>query len=84
MNRGARLFAEWLRDTERSQQEASYDLRVTPSALSMYLTGERTPGRKIALKLRDIAGVPVDAWDDLEGTETAPEQTPATREPGAA
>jgi len=64
VNRGAELFAAWLKANNRSQLDASYDLRVSKQSLNMYLSGDRKPGREIALKLRKLAKIPIDAWDN--------------------
>jgi transcriptional regulator with XRE-family HTH domain len=40
--------------------------------VSAYEKGTRTPGRERALKLREVAGILIDAWDDP--VEEAPEK----------
>lgn len=63
MNRGAVLFSEWLDKGKVKLSELSYDLRITSASLRSYRKGESLPTRQNALALRELAAIPIDAWD---------------------
>lgn len=72
---GSKALRQWRLDLGLNQTEAAVRLseaaRAAGMALSLdpwYLSkierGVRKPGRVLAILLRDVAGVSVDAWDE--------------------
>lgn len=57
---GGALLAAALGDLP--QAEAARMVGVTPAFLNHVIRGRKTPGRKLAICIRDVFGVPVDAW----------------------
>lgn len=49
----------YLKETRTSQTELADLVGVTPSAISLYLKGERIPEPEIALRLEEVCGVPL-------------------------
>lgn len=72
---------------ERSLKEAGQLLGCDASYVHLLEARARVPGRKIALALRDVAGVPIEAWPDeaesknAPSTATEPSDAPAPAEP---
>ena len=71
-NEGARALKVWRGD--RSYYDISYDLRITANALRNY-EGGSAPNRANALRLLEVAGIPVAAWDAPAQPETEPKPT---------
>lgn len=57
---GGEQLAKALGDTPQAQ--AARRLGVSPAFLNHLLHGLRTPGRAVAVKIRDTYNVPIDAW----------------------
>lgn len=43
--------------------DVARDLKVDPAMVAKLAYGERKPGRALSLRLRDVYGVPIEAWD---------------------
>ena len=69
MNKGQLALIAW--QGGRTLADISYDLRIRIQTLHNYVRGAK-PSRVNAVKLRDVAGIPVDAWDE-------PSDEPATQ-----
>lgn len=52
---------EWRGD--KSYREAGGILKCDPSFVRYVEIGERKPGLALAIRMRDAAGIPVDAWE---------------------
>lgn len=50
----------YLRETRASQAELAERVGVTPSAMSLYVSGKRTPQPAIALELARICNIPIE------------------------
>ena len=72
VNRGAELLAAFRKDGGLTQMQMAVKLECHPQEVYAYETGRKKPGRKNAVKLRDVAEVPVDAWD--KPSPTSPEE----------
>lgn len=59
---GPQLLRAWR--GERSLVAASRVIDCDPSTLSLLENGRRKPGRDLALRLQEHAGVPVTAWSE--------------------
>lgn len=60
-NRGAQLLRAELDRRGWSQTKLKSELG-TDQSISYWLHGDRRPGLEGAIKLRDLLGIPVDAW----------------------
>ena len=60
MNRGALLLQRHF----QKQSTAAERLHISQSMLARVLSGERKPGRRLALSLQRDFGIPIDAWED--------------------
>lgn len=60
-SRGAQLLAAALQERGWSQTKLKREM-ATDHAISHWLYGERRPGLEAAIHLRDLLGIPVDAW----------------------
>jgi len=70
MNRGALLLRKWRGD--RTQRAVATEFDIATTELSDYEHARRVPARRRAIMFRDVAGIPVDAWDE-------PSDEPATQ-----
>lgn len=61
-NRGAQLLAAALEQRGWSQTRLKNELGTT-QAVSNWLYGDRRPSLEWAVKLRDLLGIPVEAWN---------------------
>lgn len=59
---GRRRLADWIRRAHLTQKEAAGIIGLKASAVSMILTGERTPGLRNALKIEAATGIPASSW----------------------
>ena len=62
MEHGSTQLADWIDRKDYSQAEAARKLGLHKSTLNKILKGTRLPGRQSATTIRDVAGVPLDAW----------------------
>jgi transcriptional regulator with XRE-family HTH domain len=80
-NRGGQLLKQWRDDEDITQLEAGFRLRVGPDQISIWEAFRRKPGRALGIRLRDIAHIPIEAWDEPaedEEPEAEPERKRAT------
>jgi transcriptional regulator with XRE-family HTH domain len=61
-NKGARLLRAWRKRLKLTQLEAAQHIGIALSTLQHYEQGVSWPQRDNALKLKDKASVPVEAW----------------------
>jgi hypothetical protein len=63
MEHGAKQLTDWIaRRFDGNQTAAAEKLGLHKSTLNKILKRTRLPGRQIATALRDVAGIPLDAW----------------------
>jgi transcriptional regulator with XRE-family HTH domain len=62
MEHGSTQLADWIDRKGYGQAEAARKLGLHKSTLNKILKGTRLPGRQSAATIRDMAGVPLDAW----------------------
>lgn len=55
-----RALAEAIGDMP--QARAARELGCTPAFFNHLIRGRKAPGRELAIRIRDVYGVPVDAW----------------------
>lgn len=68
---GCALLDEQLRVRAMTQESLEKLLEVTEGLVSRWLSGSRRPSLEMACRIRDLVGVPVDAWRrDTEEAET--------------
>jgi plasmid maintenance system antidote protein VapI len=71
MEHGSILLAEWIaRRFDGVQSAAAAKVGVHKSVMNKLLKGTRLPGRQTATILRDMAGIPLDAWVPTRGGKT--------------
>ena len=63
VNKAAQQLATWRATSKLSQLAVAIKAGCHPNEISEYERGQQLPSRQRALKLREIAGIPVDAWD---------------------
>lgn len=51
---------------DKSQGELAEALGISGAYVSMLRSGERQPGRKLALRIEQLIGVPVASWPDTD------------------
>lgn len=56
-----RSLRAYLEATKQSQSAVAELVGVTPSAMSLYVSGKRIPQPAIALKISRICGIPLEA-----------------------
>lgn len=61
---GSELLRRWRERKGLSQETAAEKLGVRQATLSRYESGARAPRLPEALRIRDVAGVPLEAWGD--------------------
>ena len=59
---GSRLLRQVIEGRRWSMNEAARQVDATTGMLAQWLFGDRRPGLEWAIKLRDLLGIPVDAW----------------------
>ena len=69
MTEGRKLLIEWLDRTGMPAAEAARRAGVSQDAFYGWTAGRRTPDLRCAVALRELTGVPVEAW--LSGAEEA-------------
>ena len=62
MRTGAKQLAEWIRKRGDKKAEVAELFGISAGYLSMFLSGERCPGRDVAVRIQDLSGIPVGAW----------------------
>jgi transcriptional regulator with XRE-family HTH domain len=62
MQSGAQQLAEWIRRRSEKKREIAELFGISAGYLSMFLSGERAPGREVALRIYEFTGIPVGAW----------------------
>jgi hypothetical protein len=63
MEHGSILLAEWIeRRFDGKQSAAAEKVGVHKSVICKILKRTRLPGRSTSAALRDLAGIPLDAW----------------------
>jgi transcriptional regulator with XRE-family HTH domain len=62
MEHGALQLAEWIERKGLSQTAAAEKLGIHKATLNKILKRTRLPGRQNATVIRDMAGIPLDAW----------------------
>lgn len=67
---GVALLIAWRTGLGLNQAQAAAKLVIPASTLSALEQGTRKPGLKLAMKLRDAIGIPLEAWT-LTGGEPA-------------
>lgn len=70
MQSGASQLAEWIRKRNEKKAEIARMFGISAGYLSMFLSGERAPGRDVAVKIQDLAGIPVSAWSLSAGDDS--------------
>lgn len=73
MQSGADQLTDWMDRRSYSLREVAQLLGIDTSYVSLLMNGHRTPGRKLAIRIARLAGIPVDAWesDDVEESRMA-------------
>lgn len=74
---GARLLWEAIESRGWTQTKLRSELGIPAGMPATWLFGDRRPGRKWAVRLRDALNIPIDAWDEDPSGEFVP---PAARE----
>lgn len=62
MNRGAQELEQWIVRRRIKPRVAALELGITPTYLWMLRNGVRLPGRDLALKIQDTAGIGMAEW----------------------
>jgi transcriptional regulator with XRE-family HTH domain len=62
MQHGAQQLALWIARMGVTQTAAAGNLGIHKTTLSKILKRKRLPGRQIATNIRDLTGIPLDAW----------------------
>lgn len=83
-NQGAQDLGEVLDERGWSQSHAERELKMTRGHMSRILSGERLPGRALAVRIHRLCGVSPGAWDAPAGKgkpplregDTLPDGTP--------
>lgn len=63
------LLRAWRGD--RTLIQAAPSLDCNPSTLSLIETGKRQPGLALAIRIRDVVGIPVEAWGEAKAERAA-------------
>ncbi len=66
MQSGASQLAEWIRKRNEKKADVAKQFGITAGYLSMFLSGERSPGRDLACLIHELTGIPVNAWSSSE------------------
>jgi plasmid maintenance system antidote protein VapI len=59
-----RTLTDYLEQTGTSQGELAARLHVSAPYVSLMCSRKRAPGRRLALRIEKILGVPIESWDD--------------------
>ena len=62
MQHGSQQLAAWIERSKLTHTAAAGKLGIHKSTLSKILNKSRLPGRQIASDIRDLTGIPLDAW----------------------
>ena len=71
MSKGSKLLLEWRTAAKLTQLSAAHTLGIHPSEYNALERGKAGPSRSRAVVLRDVASVPIEAWDAPAQPETA-------------
>lgn len=58
-------LAHYRTDLEMTQDDLAEILRVSAPFVSMLEGGQRTPGRKLAVRIRELTGITEKSWDEV-------------------
>lgn len=56
-----RLVA-WVEASQQTQREVAKSLRTSEAHFSRVLSGGRMPGLRLAIRIAELTGIPVEAW----------------------
>lgn len=62
MQSGPTQFRAWIKRCSMNQAQAAEFFGWHESVISQYLSGARTPNTINAVKIEELAGIPVKAW----------------------
>lgn len=63
MSEGAAMLKAWREQKNMSRLLCSTEIGVSPYYYPRLERGDRKPGRKIAMLIEVVTGIPSDAWD---------------------
>ncbi len=75
--RGGARLREWLKDERRTQKWLAEQVGTSQTNISAWILGPRPPPLEIAVAIRRVTGISVEAW-----TEPAEESRPRLVEDG--
>jgi transcriptional regulator with XRE-family HTH domain len=61
---GSRALAAWLSSSELTQRDVAEALGTTTQMVQHWMRGRHTPSLVIAVRIRDLAGIPVESWTE--------------------
>jgi transcriptional regulator with XRE-family HTH domain len=59
---GSKAFAAWVASTGATQRDVAETVGTTTQMVQSWMRGRHTPSLCIAVRIRDVAGIPLDAW----------------------
>ena len=63
MQSAGEMFADWIeRRFDGNQRNAAKSLGISEAYVSYFKQNQRAPGRDLAIKLQELTGIPVTAW----------------------
>jgi transcriptional regulator with XRE-family HTH domain len=69
MDTAASQLHRWREEQGLSLRQAGDILRCDPSYVGYIERSERKPGRDLAIRIRDKAGIPLEAWGESSEPE---------------
>lgn len=60
--KGRELLRAWMRKEDLGPVSAASRLGANHAQITRISAGEAGPGLLLAMRMRDVAGIPVDAW----------------------
>lgn len=82
MQHGSKQLAGWIDRMGLNQREAARKLGMDFTTLNKLLKAKRFPGRQNAIAIRNLTGIPVDAWEPTlvgDSRKRAPRKAPKSQ-----
>lgn len=77
--RGPQALVEWLEKHERDGSWLATKIGAHQTSVSRWVRGESPPKTAMAVKIRDLTGIPIEAWLPGEPVDAAPPSVPPPR-----
>lgn len=62
MKHGRERLREWINRSKMTQRQAAEIIDVSEVVISLWLSGDRTPELKNAVKIEQVSGIAVESW----------------------